>query len=85
MNVLLRHTILGEAIRKIDPYHSAYADESDTTTLKCLTTLQDAQSNATHTDENSALLASGEDAFGSQTLLVDWYSVDDADVRIPFA
>lgn len=83
MNVLLRHTILGEGIRLIDPYHLAYAEERDPSILKRLITLHDAQSDPTHGDENSALLANGEDHFGSQTLLVDWYSADDAEVGLP--
>lgn len=80
MNVLLRHTILGEGIRLIDRYHLAYAEERDPAILKRLITLQDAQFDPSHADENSALLANGEDQFGSETLLVDWYSVDDAEV-----
>lgn len=82
MNVLLRHTILGEGIRLIDPYHLAYADERDPTIVKGLITLHDAQSDPTHADENSALLADGEDEFGSRTLLVDWYGADDAEVGV---
>lgn len=82
MNVLLRHTILGEGIRLVDPYRLAYADERDPTTLKRLITLHEARSDPNHADENSALLADGEDEFGSQTLLVDWYSADDAEVGV---
>ena len=82
MNVLLRHTIFGEGIRLVDPYHLAYAEERDPAILKCLITLQDAQSDPTHANENSALLESGENHFGSETLLVDWYSANDAEVGL---
>lgn len=82
MNVLFRHTILGEGIRLMNPHLLPYAEEVDPSILKNLITLQDAQSDPTHADENSALLADGEDHFGSGTLLVDWYDSDDSEVGL---
>lgn len=81
MDVLLRHTIIGETIRLISPSSLPYADEKDSSILKNLVTLQRAQTIPDHADENSALLAEGEDAYGSGTLLVDWYDADDSEVR----
>lgn len=81
MNVLLRHTILGEAIRLAVPKQFPYAEELDPTILKTLITIRTAQSDPNHADENSALLADGEQHFGSGTLLVEWYDMNDSEVR----
>lgn len=80
MDILFRHTILGEGIRLLNPHLLPYAEELDPSVLKNLITLEDAQSDPAHADENSALLADGEDHFGSGTLLVDWYHSDDSEV-----
>ena len=77
MDILLRHTLLGEAVRLVDKQHLAYAEERNPAILKHLTSLQAAQNNPRHADENSALLADGEDHYGSGTLLVDWYNEGD--------
>lgn len=81
MDVLFRHTIIGESIRLIDSSRLPYADELDPAVLKNLVTLQRARQIPEHADENSALLAEGENAYGSGTLLVNWYDVDDSEVR----
>lgn len=80
MNVLLRHSILGEGIRLLNPHVLPYQEELNPSVLKTLHTLQAAQSDPAHADENSALLADGEHHFGSETLLVDWYEEDDPEV-----
>lgn len=82
MDVLFRHTILGEAVRFINPHLLAYAEECDPAILKNLVTLEDAQSMPEHADENSALLEDGEDEYGSGTLLVEWYNEDDSEAWI---
>lgn len=80
MDILLRHTILGEGVRLLNPRLLPYAEELDPSIVKNLITLQDARHDPHHADENSALLADGEDHFGPKTLLVDWYDDDDSEV-----
>lgn len=81
MDVLLRHTILGECIRFVDKSRLTYADERDPVIVKNLTTLEDARSEAAQADESTALLEHGEDHYGSRAVLVDWYGQDDLEAR----
>lgn len=83
MDVLVRYTMLGEGLRRIDSSLLRYAEENSPAVLKDLVTLQRAQSMPSHADENSALLAEGEDEYGSGTLLVDWYDENDPEVSFP--
>lgn len=80
MDILLRHTILGESIRLVDKSYLAYAEERDRAILKNLITLNDAQSDPAHADENTALLEDGEEEYGSSAILVDWYDGEDSEV-----
>lgn len=82
MDVLLRHTVLGEGIRLIKPSYLAYADEQDHTLLKNLATVQEAQSNQDRADETTALLSHAEETYGSEALLVEWYDSDDSEVKM---
>lgn len=80
MNVLLRHTVLGEGIRLISPSSLPYADEQDPSVTKNLATVRQAQSRHDQADETTALLSHAEDSYGSDALLVEWYDSDDLEV-----
>jgi hypothetical protein len=83
MDVLLRHTLLGDCIRGINSSYLPHPDEQDPSVQKSLRTFQNAQS--ARADENTALLTDGEDTDASRTLVVDWYGNDDYEVSIlPF-
>ena len=82
MDVLLRHTILGECIRYISPSQLPYAEEKDPSILKNLSNLQDAQSDSIRVDENTSLLSRAEQTYGSEAVLVEWYTDDDDEVCI---
>lgn len=80
MDILLRHTILGECIRVVTKSHLTYADERDPVIVKNLATLEDARSEAAEADESTALLEHGEEHYGGRAVLVDWYDQDDLEV-----
>ena len=80
MDVLLRHTLLGEWLHFAGLSHPGHTEEHNPGLLKRLNTPQDAQVHAALPDEGSSLLAHGGDDFESRTLLVDWYGEDDDDV-----
>ena len=50
MDILIRHTILGECIRRISPSQFLHAEEKDPSILKNLSSLQDAQSDSVRVD-----------------------------------
>ena len=80
MDELLRHTILGDCLRYLRPSHLLHIDERDPGLVKSLSTLQGAQSDQEHADENTRLLADGEDHYGSGAILVEFYNARDSDV-----
>lgn len=82
MEVLLRHTILGDGLRSLGLNHLSYPEEHDSGVLKRFTTLQDAQSHEAPTGENTPLLSDRDHGYDSNTLLVDWYGDDDSEVSI---
>ena len=77
MDVLLRHTLLGE-------YFVSHTEEHDPSLLKRFRTLQDAERQGDFADESTRLLEYEHNSYDSDTRLVDWYSNDDPDVSIPF-
>lgn len=80
MDVLLRHTVVGEGIRLIDHSYLPYADEQDAGIVKNLATIRQAQSHDHREDETTALLSHAEETHGSEALLVEWYDSDDSEV-----
>lgn len=80
MDVLLRHTVLGGGIRRIQPSRLPYADELDSQVARKLVKIQDAPIDEDHIDESSALLARGQRPDASRALLVDWYDEVDQEV-----
>lgn len=83
MEVLFRHTLLGEGIRALDKSRSQfrYAEEDEPEIIDKLVTLEDAESLPADADEATALLTNGDDPHRSQIYLVDWYGDDDLEVR----
>ena len=80
MDVLLRHTLLGEWLHYAGLSHPGHTEEHDPGLLKRLNTPQEAQVHSALPDEGTSLLARGEENHDSRALLVDWYSEDDDDV-----
>lgn len=68
MDVLFRHTFIGDCIGSLHARH-------DISLLKRLTT-----TNERSVDESSRLLPTQDDSHDSEILLVDWYNHDDTDV-----
>ena len=82
MEVLLRHTLLGECLRFAGLSHLSYAEERDSGLSKNLRTIHNEQAHAAEADENTRLLTDGEETYGAETLVVDWYSANDPDVSM---
>jgi hypothetical protein len=80
MDVLLRHTILGEWLRHAGANHLDNAEEHNVASLKKFNTLREAQRQESSPDETIRLLADAEGIYHIETRIVDWYGDDDFDV-----
>ena len=80
MDVLLRHTILGEWLLYAGADHLSHAEEVQVESLKKLNTLRELQRQESVSDETSRLLTDAEGHYHIETRIVDWYGEDDLDV-----
>lgn len=83
MDVLLRHTILGEWLRYAGATQLDHAEEQDVASLKKLNTLREAQRQLSESgpDESTRLLSDAEGIYHIETRIVDWYGSKDLDVN----
>lgn len=82
MDVLIRHTLLGQLLRSLGSSRLKYSEEHDLAAVqKNLASVQDAPLDPDGVaDEHSALLANDEETNGSRALVVDWYGEEDEEV-----
>lgn len=78
MDILLRHTILGEWIRYAGATSLDHAEEVNVASLKKLNTLRELQRQET-SDETTQLLSDAEGRYHIETRIVNWYGDDDLD------
>lgn len=76
MDILFRHTILGEAVRRLSYSYVKFSEEHDAALLKSLVSSRPQPDDA---DEYSALLADAESIDGSNALLVEWCGAQDTE------
>lgn len=80
MDVLLRHTILGEWLLYAGPSHLSHTEEVNVASLKQLNTLRELQREQSNSDETTRLLTDAEGHYHRETRVVDWYGDGDLDV-----
>ena len=80
MDVLLRHTILGEWLHFAGATGLDHAEEGKVASLKKFNTLREAQRQESSPEESTRLLADAEGIYHIETRIIDWYGDDDLDV-----
>ena len=80
MDLLLRHTILGEWLHFAGATQLDHAEEGKVASLKKFNTLREAQRQESARGETTRLLADAEGIYPIESRIVDWYGDDDLDV-----